>query len=182
MAEKQRIYDEINNFSVDLIFDAKTDVQKTVRKQMLKAKNLNPDDLVIIETQEDYLKLCGFMIEQDQEQQAKLQPGGIMDGFSKLLSGNQQVKPQINSILINAAIAHKIKISDNYEDQEVVNIAEESKSEDKEEFKEKKEPVVPDLVKKSSSLVPSEEFQNLHPRMLYEVLKHIKDHGSVDVG
>ena len=40
---------------------------------------------------------------------------------------------------------------------------------------------VPKIVAKSSSLVPSEEHQHLHPRMLYEVLKHIKDHGSIDV-
>ena len=40
---------------------------------------------------------------------------------------------------------------------------------------------MPILEAKSNSLVPPEQFKNLHPRMLYEVLKHVKDHGSVNV-
>ena len=40
---------------------------------------------------------------------------------------------------------------------------------------------LPKIIEKSSSLVPSEEHKHLHPRVLYEVLKRLKDHGSVDV-
>lgn len=39
---------------------------------------------------------------------------------------------------------------------------------------------VPAFEAKSYSLVPPEQFKNLHPRMLYEVLKHVKDYGSVN--
>ena len=39
---------------------------------------------------------------------------------------------------------------------------------------------VPAFEAKSNSLVPPEQFKNLHPRMLYEVLKHVKDYGSVN--
>ena len=38
----------------------------------------------------------------------------------------------------------------------------------------------PNLIQKSSSRIPDPEFQNIHPRMIYHIMNHIKMNGSVD--
>lgn len=157
MIRKQEIYGQIKNFTVDIIVEAKNEFQERVKKQMRKQKGLGMDDEVIIETQDDYEKLVNIYAEIEAESQPENQPSGI---FSKIQQNiglkKQPAKQDVkNKILINALIAHKVGNID----------------EPKEEIKE--DPV------RNDSESQAEKFQHLHPRMLYEIFRHVKDHGSV---